>query len=567
MATAAAGAMGAELREFDASGLSWRAESAPSDVIRREIADRLMSIETIAGVEVLKRNLVRTVLRVPLASGERVIVKRYAVRGLRDWIKYTFVPSRAKAEWVTGRALDEAGIPTAVPLAMGERRRLVLRDASLVTREIVDSVHLNAYVAAHLGGPEDPRRTALYDDLARIVRRMHDAGFVHNDLHGGNILVNGPPGAPRLFVIDLHSVSRRPRPSEGARWFDLAKLLHSMMSCSTAAERERLCRVYDETGGPSGTRVTSLLARGTLSSVLEPQLARMERARAKSRTARALTKSSKFDVSRADGYHVHHLRTVAPDAILPLLAAHRESLARGRGGVLKDAKRSALTRQTLLVAGASRSVIVKEFRCGSVTERLKNAVRRPRAVASWVAGHGLLVRRFGAAEPLALVLRGRGAALSESYVVMEDLGEDARADLVALARYAGALDPAARREKHGMVLAVARLFRELHAAGVYHGDLKAVNLFVQESPEGPRVVLADYDRVVFDREVSPRRRIKNLAQLSASVAVCISLADRLRFFREYAADDPARLAAWKNWFRRVVRECRRKIVVRMEPIE
>jgi tRNA A-37 threonylcarbamoyl transferase component Bud32 len=559
--------MGADLVEFEASGLAWRAEAAPSDTIRREIADRLMSIESVAGVEVLKRNLVRTVLRVPLASGGRVIVKRYAVRGLRDWIKYSLKPSRAKAEWTTGRALHEAGIPTAVPLAMAERRGLVLSDAALVTREIVDSVHLNAYVGEHFGGPEDPRRAALYDDLARIVRRMHDAGFVHNDLHGGNVLVNGPPEAPKLFVIDLHSVSRRARPSEGARWFDLAKLAHSMMSCSTAAERERLCRVYEETGGPSGTRVTDLLSCGALSAELEPQLARMERARAKSRTARAMTRSSKFAVSRADGLVVHHLRTVPPEALPPLLAAHRATLSRRGQGVLKDAKRSALTRQTIDVAGVRRSVIVKEFRCGSVVERMKNAVRRSRAVASWLAGNGLLVRRFGAAEPLALVLRGRGFAQREAYVVMEDLGEDARADLVALARYAGALDSAGRREKRAMVLAVARLFRDLHAAGVYHGDLKAVNLFVQESPEGPRVVLADYDRVVFDREVSMRRRVKNLAQLSASVAVCISLADRLRFFREYAADDPERLAAWKKWFRRVTEECRRKIVVRMEPIE
>ena len=94
-----------------------------------------------------------------------------------------------------------------------------------------------------------------------------------------------------------------------------------------------------------------------------------------------------------------------------------------------------------------------------------------------------------------------------------------------------------------------------------------MNLFVREGPDGPRIAIADYDRVEFDRAVSPRRRIKNLAQLSASVAVCISLADRLRFFREYSAGDAKSAAGWKNWFRRVTAECRRKIVVRMQPIE
>ena len=63
------------------------------------------------------------------------------------------------------------------------------------------------------------------------------------------------------------------------------------------------------------------------------------------------------------------------------------------------------------------------------------------------------------------------------------------------------------------------------------------------------------------------RRVKNLAQLSASVAICISAADRLRCFRAYAATEPELLRDWKRWFRAVIRECERKIVVRMDPIE
>jgi hypothetical protein len=188
-------------------------------------------------------------------------------------------------------------------------------------------------------------------------------------------------------------------------------------------------------------------------------------------------------------------------------------------------------------------------------------------VAAWIAGNGLAVRRFDVAAPLALVLRGWGPALSEAYLVMEDLGDDARADLVALARFAGELDAQGRAEKRAMVLAAARLLRSLHAAGVYHADLKAVNLFLRRDGREPSFALADYDRVEFDREVTRRRRVKNLAQLSASVAVCVSLADRLRFFREYAVHEPQELAGWKGWFRRVIDECRRKIVVRMQPIE
>jgi hypothetical protein len=76
----------------------------------------------------------------------------------------------------------------------------------------------------------------------------------------------------------------------------------------------------------------------------------------------------------------------------------------------------------------------------------------------------------------------------------------------------------------------------------------------------------DYDRVRFGRAVGRRRRIKNLAQVAASVAVLITKTDRLRFFRAYAWD-PGVAAEARAYGRGVERECRRKIVVRMEPIE
>ncbi len=564
---------GEELERFEEGGLVWTAERAVADAVRRDVAARLDALPGVEDVARIKQNLVRAVYRAPLTGHGTVIVKRYAVRGPLDWVKYAVRPSRALAEWRVGRWLDRAGIPTAVPLAMAERHTLVLRDAALVTREIPDAVHLNAYVEEHLGGDaqRDAWRARLYDELARTVRRMHDAGFAHNDLHGGNVLVNGPPDAARLHVIDLHSVSRRTRRAQprGRRWFDLVKLLHSMRTCSTTEERERFCRVYEAAGdGPSGTRVGALLAAGTLSAELEPQLARMEATRVRSRTQRSLGRSSRFDVEHEGRLRIHHLRALPARAFLPLLDAHRRTLAAGGKNVLKDARKSALTRQTLALPGEpARSVIVKEYRCAEAGERLKNLVRRPRALSAWVAGNGLLVRDFAAAEPLALLLRGRGVALSEAFLVMEDLGDAERLDLVALARFAGALDAAGRAEKRRLVEATAALIRRLHLECVYHSDLKAVNLFVRPTRRGPEIVLADYDRVEFDRPVSPRRCIKNLAQLSASVPVCISLADRLRFFRAYAAGDEPRLRAWKRWFRRIVEDCRRKIVVRMEPIE
>jgi len=237
-------------------------------------------------------------------------------------------------------------------------------------------------------------------------------------------------------------------------------------------------------------------------------------------------------------------------------------------GVAVEGKRSDVTRQRATLGATSRGVVVKGYKLGGWAARLQSLVRRSRPLAAWVAGNGLRVRGFAAAEPYGLVLRRVGPFTSEAYLVMEDLGEDCRADLVVLHRHARTHVAREVAEKRALVLATARFVRALHTAGVYHADLKAVNLFVRERRgAAPEIVCADYDRVVFDRPVSERRRIKNLAQLSASVAVCVSRSDRLRFFREYAGDDVALRARWKEWFRAVADECGDKIVVRMQPIE
>jgi tRNA A-37 threonylcarbamoyl transferase component Bud32 len=544
---------------FLASRLDWRAERADAALVRVEIAERLDALDTAPGAQVLKRNRVRTVLRVPLSDGRRVIVKRYRVSGLVPLVKYQLRRSRARTEWEVGRALARAGIATSVPLAYAERRRANgLRDAALVTREIEGALHLNAYVGRHLRGDpaRDALRAALYDELARLARRLHDAGFAHGDFHGGNLLVTGPPEDPQLHVIDLHSV-RRGRVSPRARWRDLVKLLHSLRHDTTAEERVSLVRSYTRAGSED---FSGALDTGTLSQRLEAAIARLERVRVRSRTARCLVRSTAFDISRVRGVRVHHQRAVDASEVVAIVDAHRRDVAARAAVVLKTGRRSSLSRQRL----GDRSVIVKQYR-DLWWERVRNLVR-PRALSAWVAGNGLRVRGFDAAEPLALALCGRGLAMTDAFLLMEDLGP-ARADHVALARYAGEPAASRRAEKRALVASAADLVRRLHAAGVYHADLKAVNLFLRGEVADARFVLADYDRVRLDREVSRRRRIKNLAQLSASVPVCVSLPDRLRFFRAYAADDPSALRAWKSWARLIIEACRSKIVVEMRPIE
>src|SRR5439155_346551 len=101
------------------------------------------------------------------------------------------------------------------------------------------------------------------------------------------------------------------------------------------------------------------------------------------------------------------------------------------------------------------------------------------------------------------------------------------------------------------------LFRRLHAAGVYHNDLKDVNVLVEGPAETMRCVLLDLERVRIMRRLGRRRRVKNLMQLARTLGPQASASDRLRFLAAYLGD----AAGWderRAWARAVGRAAARK---------
>lgn len=498
------------------------------------------------GAERVKMNVVRTVWRVPF-DRETLYVKRYHPRGLPELLKYVVLPSRAAAEWRAGRAMREAGLPVVRVVMMGEERRAgALRDAWLATVGVSRAETLTERLRRE---PPGPTRDRVLAELGALIARMHEAGFLHGDLHGGNLLVSGEEGSETLHLLDLHTVRRRRAPAPARRRANAAKLVHSLTTVTGEEERRTLGAAC---GVPAGEWPEVLAAAG-----------RLERRRLRSRSKRCLKQSSAFCHARTGRYKLYRRREVPEWAPLHAVGDHLYSVWRGGREVLKDSRRSKISRQVLPGLG----VVVKETRARGPLDFLKNAFRRHRGLGSWVNGNALLVRGVGAARPLALLVSGRWPLIGPSWLLMEDLIGLERLDLFVLRRYAGRLTPGERQEKLGLVRAFGAFVGDLHRRGIYHGDLKAVNVFVERSPGGGfRFRLVDYDRVRFLRRVGRRRRVKNLAQLAASVAVLITRTDRLRFFRAYAADEDV-LGDARALNRGVERACRKKIVVRTEPIE
>ncbi|HRW52930.1 MAG TPA: lipopolysaccharide kinase InaA family protein, partial [Phycisphaerae bacterium] len=124
-----------------------------------------------------------------------------------------FRRSRARSEYHALRLMRRLGIQAVRPVAFGERRILFfVRSCFLITESVPDAMPLSAFIqkfGAHRGTPRSIEiRREILVSLARQVRHMHDAGFVHRDLFWRNVLIRCLPGDRFEFYFLDASVGR-----------------------------------------------------------------------------------------------------------------------------------------------------------------------------------------------------------------------------------------------------------------------------------------------------------------------------------------------------------------------
>ena len=167
------------------------------------------------------------------------------------------------------------------------------------------------------------------------------------------------------------------------------------------------------------------------------------------------------------------------------------------------------------------------------------------------AARALAARGFGTPRAVAAVEERRSGLLRRSFFLTHEVGGAITAD-----RF---WDAAAGRtaERHRFARALGDLFRRLHAAGVYHNDLKDVNLLVRQEEAAPTFVLLDLERVQIGDRIGERRRTKNLVQLERTLGRHANAAARCRMLRAYLGPDASR-ADLRRWATRVIAEAARK---------
>ena len=173
---------------------------------------------------------VTTLLPLP-GRPERLHLRRVLHGGLLGglWRGRLAGLGRVERELHTTAELRRRGAPVPRPALALARRSGVLWRASLATVHEEGAVDGLAFLAGH-PPPASLRRAARA--AGRAVRRLHDLGARHRDLHIKNLLLRptapGAEDAIEVLVIDLDRARLGAPPSAARRISELARLLRSL---------------------------------------------------------------------------------------------------------------------------------------------------------------------------------------------------------------------------------------------------------------------------------------------------------------------------------------------------
>ena len=458
-------------------------------------------------------------------NNESFFIKQYAIKNGIDAVKSVFAPSKAKKEWNNGLLLLKKQIPTPEPVAVGERRRFgAIKDCYIITRAIPDSVTGKERLITLRQSPEGNRsvnKGLFLKKLISYVKSLHVSGLYHGELHAENVLVG--KNDSDFYLIDLGRVICREKTPTAWKVYDLSRLLYSILDVCTPDEITSA--IDDYAGDMSNTG-----SKKSFHTAVFGQIRRIKQRHWGGKTKKCLKNNALFKTMTHNKYVINMRREWDITSLEGLLGRHTDSLMKNGDNVIKFSHKTAIT-SLPLSDESNKLVCIKEYRYPSAFKKIFYPFFSSPARKAWFAAHGLIAADVHTPKPIALIEEKRTGMIKKSFFITEGLF-DCRPCYKYIRDTFG--NRAAFPVKRRFAACLAASFRQLHDAAIYHGDLKESNIMVRELPDAWDFFYIDLDCVYFNKNITRRRKIKNLSQLNASVHNYFTRTDRLRFYKVYA---------------------------------
>ena len=191
------------------------------------------------GEDLIKENLghrrrTRFTLTDESGCAHELYLKRYEREDLSDrlkrWWTYGVRTSPAEVEFDNIEAISASGIPTMQAVICGQQWGLLDAKRSYLIVTAVPGCKLEKCVSQFLDdNAEKPEVLWTFTlSLANLVRKVHEAGYVHRDLYTAHIFLNELDDRMEMHLIDLGRVFEPKCRKFRWRVKDLAQLKYSM---------------------------------------------------------------------------------------------------------------------------------------------------------------------------------------------------------------------------------------------------------------------------------------------------------------------------------------------------
>ncbi len=231
-------------------------------ILKSQGLDDFQNLYGYRGGETFKENRFRSVNRICLNGADgrpQVFHLKKHHPPFVDRLKALFtgfsIGEGAENEWDKILKLHAIGIETMVPVAFGAMRKWGLPYRALtLTEHLYGAEKLETYLPTHFEqGLGDPKliwhKRAIIRAVAGLARKLHAAGFHHQDFYLGHILIAPrPEGRFILYLIDLQRL-KAPKTLRTSRIVkDLAQVYFSAAEtdCFTRTDRLRFMKTYLE---------------------------------------------------------------------------------------------------------------------------------------------------------------------------------------------------------------------------------------------------------------------------------------------------------------------------------
>ena len=427
-------------------------------------------------------------------QGREVVVKRYKHTGLIHSIRHTIKRSRASRAWANGRRLLGLGVATPPPLAyIDEHHGPLLWQSCLITK-YVESPTLHSVLRDDR--VPDGRKRRLIHQVLKVIDRLEQHGISHGDMEYTNILCDGT----RLVLTDLDGmeVHRFAWLHRQRRGRDIARFLRGIAQVPNSET---------ESNGPA--------EQGLGPSHREPTFVKL----------------------KLDAGTLWVNPNWRNDELEKVLAAGPDDLAEHyRLESVQSAESSRVWRFPVTFQGALKHVYFKEYLPRSVLDSLKQVFRPARAIRAMKAASVLARHGFHTPEILAVGQTRKGLLRRTSFMATLE-AVNARPIYEYFTPEPGGEAPLSLRSRRDLLRQFGQTVGRMHASNIVHGDLRLGNVLVGRTDRDWTFFFIDNERTRVLRKLPARLQVKNLVQVNMKLPDTLTDMGRMRFFREYWAEN------------------------------